>query len=44
MAYKLENNPLFPQEKPEQDAAPAQISKKRGRPQKTERRNNYGTY
>ena len=34
MAYKLENNPLFPQEKPEQDAAPTQISKKRGRPQK----------
>ena len=27
MAYKLENNPLFPQEKPDQDAAPAQIRK-----------------
>lgn len=33
MAYKLENNPLFPQEKPE-ETAPA--GKKRGRPQKAD--------
>lgn len=31
MAYKLENNPLFPQEEPQQEAQPG---KKRGRPVK----------
>ena len=34
MAYNLENNPLFSQGLQDQDTTPAQISKKRGRPQK----------